>query len=157
MGLQARRELLESVYSRYRAASRHEKTLILDGFCAATGSPARGQGQKTPPASSSLWSGGDPGAEQDLGGRQLSVVGAFEGSAAALAPLGQAEAEDLAGRRAAALGDESADDGSAIGPSETAAGAPALRPNQTGQSAQTPYSADASRPNLQFVAAQPPR
>lgn len=33
----SRRELLVSVYARYRQAGRREKALILDGFCAATG------------------------------------------------------------------------------------------------------------------------
>jgi len=33
----SRRELLVSVYPRYRKAGRREKSLILDGFCAATG------------------------------------------------------------------------------------------------------------------------
>ena len=37
MSPQARRELLVSVYGRYRKASRREKALILNGLCAATG------------------------------------------------------------------------------------------------------------------------
>lgn len=37
MSPEARRELLVSVYGRYRKAGRHEKALILNGLCAATG------------------------------------------------------------------------------------------------------------------------
>jgi hypothetical protein len=60
---------------------------------AVASSQAQAEAPSRPPPA--LWPPGSPGADQGLGSGQLSLVGASEGSLAALAALDSATSEDL--------------------------------------------------------------
>jgi hypothetical protein len=101
MSVRAQWEYLGAIHARYQHAARQAKGQILDEFCATTGyhrksaprlphGPPRG---RTPPggvAGRSRMGPGDPGADHDLGGRGLSLVGAAVGRAPRVAALGPA-------------------------------------------------------------------
>jgi len=99
MSTRAKREYVAAIYERYRQAGRVGKGHILSEFCAVTGyhrkaairplnHPAPGRRAAGPAAATALCGVDDRGGARDLDGGRLSLVGAPQGLAPAVAAVG---------------------------------------------------------------------
>ena len=94
VGPQARREYLVRMRERYDDARRQERSRLLDEVCEVTGyhrkAVIRLLRRAAPPPADGVRPGRGGGDARDLDGGRLSLVGAAEGAAAGLGPLGAA-------------------------------------------------------------------
>ena len=136
-------------------AARADKGRILDEFCGTTGyhrkyalrllnGPAARLGAAPAPAAPGhVWTGRDPGADGDLGGGGVSLVGALEGVAPAVAALGPAAARSVGDRLPAPAADQRrARSTAGSAPTKRHAPDPPLWPDQARDPAQAPHPAE---------------